>query len=448
MLHRFFVLTISILCLSTISKAQATDSTASDTAKVFSLTDCLQYAFQHQPALKQSYIDEAIAHTNNAINLSSWLPQINGAANYQHYFELPTAFIPSGNTKIATHTGLPYTSTPEITASQTIFSPDVLFAARSAKFNTLYAQQTTKSTKINLVSDVSKAFYDLLLTLQQIKVLRQDTARLNKNMQDTYNEYVSGIKDKVDYSQATISLNNTLVQLKSQQEAVQSKFAYLKQLMGYPTEQSFTVHFDTVQMMQETYFDTTEMLQYDKRIEYKQLLTSKRLQRETTMYYQFDFLPSLSAFYDYNHEYESGSFSDLYSRAYPYSLWGLTLNIPIFQGFRRIENIHKAKLQQQRTDWDEVNMKLEIYTEYKEALAGYKSNYYNLRTMEKNVQLAQEVYNIVNLQYREGIKAYLDVIQAESDLHTTEINYLNALFQLLSSKIDLQRAMGDISPEL
>jgi outer membrane protein TolC len=58
--------------------------------------------------------------------------------------------------------------------------------------------------------------------------------------------------------------------------------------------------------------------------------------------------------------------------------------------------------------------------------------------------MAREVYDIVKLQYREGVKAYLDVIVAESDLQTSEINYLNALFHLLESKIDLEKAMGDI----
>jgi outer membrane protein TolC len=81
-------------------------------------------------------------------------------------------------------------------------------------------------------------------------------------------------------------------------------------------------------------------------------------------------------------------------------------------------------------------------------LANYKSNLYNLQALEENKQLSLEVYNIVQLQYREGIKNYLNVITAESDLRTSEINYLDALFQLLLSKIDLQKAMGNISTNI
>jgi len=428
--------------LTSTAYARTHNDSLSGDPKVLKLADCIHYALQNQAALKQSQIDESVAKTNNWIGFSGWMPQVNGSAIYNHYYQLPTAF--SGNQQIVS--GAPYVAIPSVTATQTIFSNDVFLAASAAHLNTKYASQNTEAVKIGLISNVTKAFYDLLLTLEQINVLKEDTARLSKNKQDTYYQYMSGIVDKVDYKQATIALNNTTAQLKSANEIIAAKYATLNQLIGLVNEQKYTVAFDTAQMMQEVYFDTSELLDYNKRIEYRQLQVSKRFQKETTLYYQLGFLPSISAFYNYNYEYESTQYSTLFNNAYPYSLFGLTLNIPIFQGFRRIENIHKSKLQEQRVDWDEVNLKLSIISDYKRAISEYKSNAINLVAQGENVQLAKEVYNIVQLQYKEGIKTYLNVITAESDLRTSEINYLNALFQLLSSKIDLQRAMGDINP--
>ncbi len=450
MLKRIVYLLIYFSPIYAIAQNNIADSS-------FTLTQCLQYAMKNQPALKQSYLDQSIADANNRIAYSAWLPQLTGVANYNHYFGLPTVFFPSTSTTpgsppvgtlVAAHTGLTNVSTPEFEANQVIFSPDVLIAARSGHLNTLYAKQNTVSTKIDLITNVSKAYYDVLLSLQQINVLKEDTSRLKKNQSDTYHQYVSGVKDKVDYKQATISLNNSMAQLTNTIEAAQAKFANLKQLMGYPTDKNFNINFDTTRMMQEVFFDTTETLQFQKRIEYQQLETAKRLQRETTSYYHLGFLPSVSAFYNYDLEYQANTVPDLFKTSYPYSLWGLNLSIPIFTGFRRTENVRKAKLQEQRTDWDKVNMELGIYTEYKQAMASYTSNLYNLHAMSENVALATDVYDIVKLQYREGIKAYLDVITAETDLRNSEINYLNALFQLLSSKIDLQKAMGDITPNI
>ena len=85
-----------------------------------------------------------------------------------------------------------------------------------------------------------------------------------------------------------------------------------------------------------------------------------------------------------------------------------------------------------------------INTQYQDALASYKSNLYNYYSLKDNLSLANEVYEVIRLQYRSGVKAYLDVITAESDLRTAQINYYNALYQVLSSKIDVMQSLGNI----
>ena len=437
-----------LVCINLFTPFAAYNQPEQESTKVLTLQQCIAYAMSHQPALKQSVIDESIAKTNNHIALSYWMPQLGLNGTLEHYYQLPYAFVPNSTTGqvTAVNSGLPNIFTPQANATQTLFTPDVLFAAQAAPLYNKQAKGNTTLTKISLISNVSTAFYDLLLTQEQITVLKEDTARLNKNKNDTYHQYIGGVVDKVDYKQATIQYNNATAQLITAEETLKPKYARLKQLIGYEQNKEFTVNFDTQQMMQDIYFDTSETLDYSKRIEYTLLENSKHLQKETTNYYKYSFLPSLGAFYNYNWLYESKQYSDLYNKVYPTSLIGVNFSFPIFQGGRRIENIHKSKLIEKRQDWDLTNLKMLINTEYQTAMANYKSSLYNFHTMQENKQNAREVYDIVNLQYREGIKTYLNVITAESDLRTSEINYLNALFQLLISKTDLQKAMGDITP--
>jgi outer membrane protein TolC len=108
-------------------------------------------------------------------------------------------------------------------------------------------------------------------------------------------------------------------------------------------------------------------------------------------------------------------------------------------------NIQKAKLQQQQIDLAETSLKSIIYSEYTEALANYKSNLNDLYVLHDNLAMAKDVYAVVSLQYKQGLIAYLNVITAESNLISSEISYLNALFQVLSNKVDLEKAMGNIS---
>jgi outer membrane protein TolC len=186
------------------------------------------------------------------------------------------------------------------------------------------------------------------------------------------------------------------------------------------------------------------ILDYNNRIEYQQLQTALNLQNSGISYYRWSFLPDLSAFYEYTARFRNDRFPDLYNQATPTSLLGLRLSLPLFQGMHRLENLSKAKLQYQRLQVGMDYLKSEINSEYTLALSRYTGNLNELRTAKRNITLARDIYNTVRLQYEKGIKAYLEVIVSETDLRTAELNYLNILFQVLSSKVDLEKASGDI----
>ncbi|HXD78483.1 MAG TPA: TolC family protein [Puia sp.] len=431
-----------LLCLSTVTNAQVNNT---DTAGAYTLDQCVTYALKHEPMINQAMINQAIVRASNAIATAGWLPQVGVAGTFTHYFSLPTSFIKDSSGKVVNQkAGIVNTFNPTLAVSQTIFNPALIYAAHAAPVYNRQAQQITDSSKIAIVAAVSKSFYSLLLTLEQINVLMDDTARLNKNVSDTYHQFVGGVVDKTDYDEAVISLNNSLVTLRQAVEAVRPQYAQLKQVMGYPPTAHFNVVYDTAQMQQDIAFDTTRQLQFEKRIEYQVLQTAKALQRMQADYYRKSWLPTVGAFFDYEYEFEHNTISGMFDQSYPFSYAGLQVSIPIFTGLARVNNIKRARLQYDLLDWTEVELKSQIYSEYTSALAAYKSNLYNLSLSKENVALAQESYDIVKLQYQQGVVAYLNVITAESNLRTSEITYQNSLFQLLSSKIDLEQAMGII----
>ncbi|RFM25766.1 TolC family protein [Deminuibacter soli] len=421
--------------------------TTADTATALNLDDCITYALKHQPLINQALVNEAITRATNAINTAGWYPQANVSGNLTHYITLPTVFVKNSGTGAVTQqrNGVINTAIPVLTVTQTIFNPALLYAEKYAPLYVKQSEQITDSTKIEIVAAVSKTFYSLLLTLQQINVLKEDTTRLNKNLNDAYYQYMGGIVDETDYDEAAISLNNSRAQLRQATENIRPQYALLKQVMGYPAAQQFNVVYDTLRMQQDIAFDTTQQLQYDRRIELQYLQTARKLQGQVVNYYRKSWLPTLGAFFDYDYEFQNNTFGKLFSNAYPYSFVGLSLSMPLFTGFARTQNLKRANLQYQLYNWDEANLRSQIYAEYTAALASYKSNTYNLGITRENVTLARKTYDIVALQYQQGIVPYLNVITAESNLITAEIGYQNALFQLLSSKIDLQKSMGIIT---
>ncbi|HZY38275.1 MAG TPA: TolC family protein [Mucilaginibacter sp.] len=432
-----FFLTI---CLTLILHSALFGQTTADT--VVTLKQCVDYALRNQPAVRQASIDEQINEKNIRIGLADWLPQITSVDLYQHYFQGSSAAAAADPAALASGQNLSEFSTLNLQLNQVLYNNDVLQAAKAANYSRSYYKQNTQSSQINVVSDVSKAFFDVLLSQKQLDILNEDIVRLKRSLKDAYDRYQAGVADKTDYKQATISLNNSIAQRKQTAEAINSKLAYLKQIMGISRGRNLTLSYDSSRYEQEASIDTLQKLDVNNRIEYKLLQTQKNIENVSVSYYKWGFLPSLSLQGSYNLFYLSNRLSSLYNSDIPNSYAGLTLNIPIFTGTKRLQNLSKARLQVSRTDLDIENTENTINTEYVQALAAYKSNYTNYLLVNQNVGLARDVYKVVSLQYREGIKTYLDVIVAQSDLRTAELNYYNALFQLLSSKIDLEKALG------
>jgi outer membrane protein len=435
----FGFLSVALLC---ILNGNAQQNTADSLLQNATLPNVVQYALKRQPLIQQSLIDEKTTELQIKSKLADWYPQINFNYLYQHNFQVQTSIIGGNPIKL----GVDNTSALQFSGSQTIFNRDVLIANRTKGDVRLQASQQTAGNKIDVVVNVSKAFYDVLATQQQVKVTDENIVRLERSLRDARAQYDAGVVDKTDYKRATIALNNARASKKTNEEALKAKTEYLKAVMNYPQASSLDIVYDSASLENEIVMDTLKAVDYSRRIEYQVLQTQHRLQEANVKYNKWSYLPSLSADGAYNLNYQNNSFGKLYNQSYPNSYAGLTLAFPIFQGGKRKYNIQEAEWDLKRIDLGIVNLKNSFNAEYNAALSDYKASLANYLSVKENVSLAQEVYDVIQLQYRSGVKTYLEVITAETDLRTAQINYFNALYQVLSSKIDVQKSLGEINP--
>jgi outer membrane protein len=423
---------IIVLLISFSTKAQMKDSLSFQ----MSLEECVAYAINHQPSVQQAKIDEAITERIIKSKLADWYPQLNMGYNVQHYLQQPSVTNPLTvkNSSLTT-----------ISLTQNVFNSDVLLASKTARDVRLNARQNTQLNEIDIVVGVSKSFYDVLVSRQQIELLNQDILRLQKSLKDAIAQYQAGTVDKTDYKRATITLNNSLAAKKQYEELLKGKLALLKQQIGYTGSAALNLKYDNRKPEDQIILDTSSVLLFQQRVEFQQLVTQQRLFKYNLEYAKWSYLPAVSLFGNYNLVGQNNAFSKIYANGYPNSLFGLTLTVPIFQGTKRIQVIKQAQLQLRRLDWNFQNLVATINTEYAIALAAYKASLNNYTVSKDNLSLAQEVYTTIQLQYKSGVQTYLDVIIAETDLRTTEVNSLDALYQVLSSKLDVEKATGTIN---
>lgn len=431
------IVSVAFLAIAggSISLAQQADLGSNAT-----LDDLINYALRNKIEIKQAQIDKEIGEREIASALSGWFPQINANGSIAHSMQLPTTNFNGTNVAL----GQRNTSALTFQADQALISPQLFQASKAAKYVRQQNNLNEESTKINTVVDVSKAYYDILTSEEQIKIINENILRLERQHSEANSRYEVGLVDKTDFKRAQISLNNAKADLKSASENRKYKYDYLKMLLAIPNERPLSLSFINQSLESNILLDTTELLQIANRVEFKKLENLKDIQRLNTQYQKWNYLPKVNAYANYALNYRNNKFSDLYTDNFPGSSVGLSLSLPIFTGTKRIQEIKKSELQEERITLDLQNLENQISTEYSAAMAGYRANMNEWRNSKDNMELSEEVYNTIKLQYDAGVKTYLELMTAETDLKTSQLNYLNSLYAVLSSKLDIQKALGTV----
>lgn len=438
MKYRFKYLFPFLFCAITGSALAQTTSELNPNA---TLDDLIDYALRNKIELKQAQLDREIGEKEIASALSGWLPQINATGNFAHTIQIPTVNIAGNDVKM----GQKNNSALTLQAEQAIISPQLFQASRASQFVREGNNLNMENTKINTIVDVSKAYYDILTSEEQIKIISENINRLERQLKEATSRYEVGLVDKTDYKRAQISLNNAKASLKSANENRKFKYDFLKSLLNITTQDNLTLSFANQHMESNILLDTAELLQVAKRVEYKQIQNLQEIQKLNTQYQKWNFLPRLNAYANYGLNYRNNELSNLYNDNIPSSNVGLSLSIPIFQGGKRIHEIRKSELQEERLELDLQNLENQISAQYSAAMASYRANMNEWRNAKGNMELSEEVYNTIQLQYDAGVKTYLELMTAETDLKTSQLNYLNALYAVLVSKLDIQKALGTVT---
>lgn len=416
------------------------------------LDDLIQIAYQNQPVLRMTMIEREIIDNNVKSSLSGWLPQAGLEADYFRYFEQPVAIFPdfnnpgSGNVQ-EVRTGVPFNSNLNFFVNQSIVNNDLFRAKGQANYLRASAEQNLELVKIDLNVNTSKAFFEALLSQEEIRIREEDIQRQERQLKDARSLYEAGITDNIDYKRARIALQNSRSALFQAREQYQVSMARLKELAGISGAAQIELDYELNELIEQVQLDTLEGVDYGKRYESRYLMSQKSIQEAELAFSRRTFLPNIDAFFNYNIIYQTLDGSQLFNTAFPNSLAGFRMAFPIFQGGRRNYEIRAADLQLKQLEVAQEELQLQINREHQEALSAYKAYLYEWKIQEEIKDTAEEIYNTISLQYEEGVKNFLEVIQAETDLRTSRINYINALFRLMASKMDLLKARGEVQTE-
>ena len=417
----------------------------------FTLADCISYAYQHQDSVLNAGLDAKGASYHVKEIIGQGLPQVNGSANFQDYLQIPTTLIPGAfvgqpGTFIPLKFGVKYQSNIGVNATQILFDGNYIVGLQGRKtYQELFNLNFNRS-KIEANVNVTKSYYQVLVSSEQIKLLDANIREIKQTLDQTSAQNKQGFVEKIDVDRLSVQYNNLIAQRENTLRLLALNYQLLKFQMGMPIENNVVLKdkLEDVGLNSNVAELSADSTFYHNRLEYSMLETQKKLDEYTVKSKIAQFLPKLTANASFANAYQNNAFSDLYSTSYPSSYIGLSLTVPIFTGFQHSNQLKQSKITVMKDENDLFNLKNGLSLQASQARTTYINGLQSLNNQKQNQVLAQEILRVAKIKYQQGVGSSIEVTQAETDLQNADNNYIQGLYQALVSKVDLDKAYGRI----
>jgi len=350
---------------------------------------------------------------------------------------------------------------PTIKVSQLLFNGSYIIGLRAASAYTDLSRKQLRQTKIEVKTQVSKAYYQVLVGRERISILDLNIERLQKNLTDLQATYKSGFVEKLDVDRLEVAMNNLKTERTNAKRLVDLGLALLKFQMNYPKGQELVLT-DKLEALSSSYAGTGGTTDYARRPDYDILSQQERLTQLDLLNKKAGYLPTLAAFGNFGANTAATRFGDMFSqmqttsniipgslgwRWYRSAIVGLSLNVPIFDGFDKRYQVAQVRETLRKIDNSKQLVRNQIDLEVQQANISMQNAQDKLENERRNTDLAKEILRVSRVKYEQGVGSNLEVFTAESSLKESQTNYYTALYDALVAKIDYEKATGAMNVE-
>lgn len=417
-----------------------------------SAQEAIELAKKNNIAVKQALTNLAIQEQTNKEVTSLALPKVTASGSTTAYFDIPVTLVPGEffqgppGSFIAVAFQQKYIASGGVNLTQTLFDGSVFVGLKARSSALDYYRKAVDLTVEELSVNVYKVYYQLVVSRTQVQLEDSNIDRAAKLLHDTRVMNDNGFAEKLDVDKAGVQLTNLETAKQNTLTTIINGFSTLKFLIGIPAADSIilTTDFQESDLTSGVPFDIA--YSYKDRYDYQSLEIQKQLNDFDIKRYQSAYYPTLSLNGSYMKNAANSNY-DFFTKSgtwYTSSYVGLSLNVPIFEGFAKNARLQKARLTSDLTNSQMENLKLNIGQQ----VAIAKNNFVNaIKTMNSqkgNMQVAESVYNQTKKKFESGLASNTDLSNAQSDLITAQSNYLNALYTAVIAKVDFLKAIGKI----
>jgi len=417
---------------------------AQDTLTV-SLAKALEIAMSKSPTIKVADKEIARVDYSKKERLASLYPTINGSGTYSRNLKNQKSVISFNGTPTVLEFGVDNNFSAGVSASLPIIAPTLWAMMKMNEYDAQLALESSRSSKISLINQVTKAYYTLLLMQDSYDVFVKSYVNTAENTRVIADKYKQGVVSEYEWIRADVQSRNAQSNIVSAKSAVNLSKQQLKMLMGLDMYSEIKVEGKLSDFEQNMYGDVmnldttalkanTDLKQFD--IKSKQL--DQTLQIQKTSWY-----PTLGASLNYSYNY-MGNDADKFSSytKFPASMLGISLSVPIFQGGTRFYKSKQLKIQQEELKDQRDNLKKGIELQMLTSLDNIKKAIEKIESNKKAMSQAEKAMTISKKRYEVGSGTFLDITNSELAYITAGLSYNQSIYDFLTSRSDLEKLLG------
>ena len=426
--------------------------TAQDTPKNFSVKEAINFALENNAKILNAKLEVDKAYKEKWKIISEGLPQIKADFNYTNFLELPVSLIPAeffggqegdfAEVSFGTEQNL----VGSARISQMIFDGSYIVGVKATETYLKVSDNALEKTNLEVEKSVNNAYLNALLSNENINYIDNNIFNLENNLKETKKLFENGFIEE----EAVEQLEITLSELQSKR-----KFAYqfsllskdiLKISLGLKEgdELNLTSTLESIINLHIFEIPVIELWDINSNIDIKIASNNVEYKRLEYKLEQSKSLPKLSTFISgaYTGNNNSFSFNKQNQKWFGSALFGVRLEVPLFSSFGRSASSQMAKIsyEQSKTTLEKAEQEIKITA--KNARANYELAIDNFYVSKKNMSLAKRIENKNQIKFSQGMVNSFELRQAQTQLYKTQNDYLNAIQDLISKKIELKTLLN------
>lgn len=431
------LLTFAVTCSLFPLKAQ----------EVLTLEQCLKTGIENNLSLETKRNDILKGKHTLSENRAKLLPQINAIASFNDNFNPPVSVTDGsayGNPYNVTHT-LQYNASAGLQLQMPLYNQTVYTALSIARTMDEINGLSYEKAREDLMMQIAQMYYLGQSTSEQIAIVKENIRRLEELRDITTAFFDNGMAMEVDVKRVNINLENLQVQYDNAVSMLTQQLNLLKYVMDYPAEKEIALTpVDTEHITPVALSGLSENLSELQLLRQQGTLAEKQQKMISQGY-----LPSLSltgnfmysAFTDKTKNwFHSGPSNHWYNS----SGIGLTLRIPVFDGFDKRSKLRKARIDTENVRLTYENTRKNLQTQYLNATNELMNSQRNFTKQKDNYLLAEDVYEVTSDRYREGIASMTEVLQDEMRMSEAQNNYVTAHYNYRMTNLSLLKLTGNL----